>query len=183
MTFDPDLYTITIRKETDDGETCYVGTVAEFRNVSVYEDTHEAALAAIRDVLTTIAKMAEETGQPLPAPQAESGESPSGRITLRMPRSLHAKVIRRAEQDDTSANQVINIAVAEYLSTIDTAQRAVEIIRSAAMKPATTIVLQKEITSFSVEEEAWHGKPNVHVRAPSRTSLRSFGYQREWKPS
>lgn len=185
MTFDPDIYTITIRKETVDGETCYVGSVAEFQNVSAYEDTYDAALAIIRDVLTTIAMVAKEKGQQLPAPRTESDEIPSGRITLRMPRSLHAKVIRRAEVDETSANQIINIAVAEYLSQISTAEKATEIIRNAVEMNIATIHVTRHDTYLPDVEEAgaWYGKPHVKMRAPSRVAIGNFDYQRNWNAS
>ena len=38
MKFDPETYLITIRKEEIDDEILYVGRVAEFPNISVYEE-------------------------------------------------------------------------------------------------------------------------------------------------
>lgn len=185
MKFDPDIYSITIRKEAADGETCYVGSVAEFQNVSAYEDTYEAALATIRDVLTTIAMVAKEKGQQLPSPRTETDEIPSGRITLRMPRSLHAKVIKRAEVDETSANQIINIAVAEYLSQLSTAEKATEIMRNAAEKSIATIhVIRRDTYASDVEAVGiWQGQTHIKRRPPSSATMGSFDYQRNWNAS
>ncbi len=185
MKFDPDIYTITIRKEAVDGETCYVGSVAEFQNVSAYEDTYDAALATIRDVLTTIAMVAKETGQQLPVPRTETDDVPSGRITLRMPRSLHAKVIKRAEVDETSANQIINIAVAEYLSQLSTAEKATEIMRNAAEKNIATIHVIRRATYASDMAAVghWQGKIHTKIHLPSPATTGISDYQRIWKAS
>jgi RNA polymerase sigma-B factor len=48
--------------------------------------------------------------------QQESGRSsPSGRLLLRMPRSLHAELARAAEQEGTSLNQFITGALASTI--------------------------------------------------------------------
>jgi len=122
MSFDPDVYTITIRKENIDDEVYFVGRVAEFPNISAFENSHEEALEIIRGSLTTVARHAQETGRPLPQPEPANEEA-SGRITLRMPKGTHAKVNQRALFDDTSATQLINTAIACYLgeaSALDT---------------------------------------------------------------
>ena len=47
MKFDPESYSITIRKEEIDNEILYVGRVAEFPNISVYEENFETARAGV----------------------------------------------------------------------------------------------------------------------------------------
>lgn len=124
MTFDPDIYTITIRKEDVDGDIYYVGRVAEFLNVTAYESTFEDALTVIRSALREIASRAVETGKALPRPLSECACEPSGRMTLRMPRSLHARLNAQTQIDEMSANQLVNLAVAEYLAGFGVAQMA-----------------------------------------------------------
>lgn len=180
MSFDPDLYTITIRKEIVDGEVCYVGKVAEFQNVSAYEDTYDAALTTIRDVLTTIAIIADKKKQSLPAPMANEVETPSGRITLRMPRSLHAKVLRRAEYDEVSANQVINTAITEYITGVDVASKVADVMRQATeaqIDAMTTYVTQSDSLTFSMPEPNWWqyggAVKSAHFAGSDRAILRS----------
>lgn len=102
MNFDPDIYTITIRKEMVDGDVYYVGRVAEFINVTVYEESYGAALAIIRNSLCEIATQAAEAGRPLPSPIAECCSEPSGRLTLRISRALHARLNAQVLADDIS---------------------------------------------------------------------------------
>lgn len=56
MKFDPESYSITIRKEEIDNEILYVGRVAEFPNISVYEEDFETARNLIIDAIQTLKK-------------------------------------------------------------------------------------------------------------------------------
>ena len=125
MKFDPESYTITIRKEEDDGEILYVGRVAEFPNISAFEETFEAAHALVLDSIQTLKKIADETKVELPLPYpAPSGEF-SGRVTFRLPKSLHAKISRIAAQEDISVNLYLVAAVAYYAGEADGVSKVV----------------------------------------------------------
>ena len=66
MRFDPEAYSITIRKEEIDDEILYVGRVAEFPNISVYEEDFETARNLVIDAIQTLKKIADETHTDLP---------------------------------------------------------------------------------------------------------------------
>jgi hypothetical protein len=68
MKFDPEAYTITIRKEEIDDEILYVGRVAEFPNISVYEEDFETARNLIIDAIRTLKKIADQNQTELPPP-------------------------------------------------------------------------------------------------------------------
>ena len=68
MKFDPESYSITIRKEEIDNEILYVGRVAEFPNISVYEEDFETARNLIIDAIQTLKKIADETHKDFPPP-------------------------------------------------------------------------------------------------------------------
>lgn len=68
MKFDPEAYTITIRKEEIDGEILYVGRVAEFPNISVYEEDFETARHLVIDAIQTLKKIADQNHTELPLP-------------------------------------------------------------------------------------------------------------------
>ncbi|MFA5826086.1 MAG: toxin-antitoxin system HicB family antitoxin [Gallionellaceae bacterium] len=125
MKFDPESYTITIRKEADDGEILYVGRVAEFPNISAFTETFEAAHALVLDSIQTLKKIAEETGAEFPLPYPVLSDEFSGRVTLRISKSLHAKVSRLAAQEDISVNQYLVTAIASYTGEADGIARVV----------------------------------------------------------
>ena len=63
MKFDPEAYSITIRKEEIDDEILYVGRVAEFPNISVYEEDFATARNLVIDAIQTLKKIADENHQ------------------------------------------------------------------------------------------------------------------------
>ena len=68
MRFDPEAYSITIRKEEIDDEILYVGRVAEFPNISVYEEDFVTARNLVIDAIQTLKKIADETHKDFPSP-------------------------------------------------------------------------------------------------------------------
>lgn len=156
MNFDPDVYTITIRKETVDGDVYYVGRVAEFMNVTAYEDSYEDALAIVRNSLCEIAAQAAEAGRQLPLPMAESCSEPSGRLTLRMPRALHARLNAQSLTDDVSANQLVNLAISEYLT-------------GSAIVEMATSKITSVIDESMVQLRGLHGSFNSAILSASKT--------------
>jgi predicted HicB family RNase H-like nuclease len=115
MKFDAESYSISIRKEEDDdGEIFYVGRVAEFPNISAFTETFEEAHELVIDSIQTLKKIAVEKDVAFPAPYPTLSDEFSGRITLRLPKSLHAKISKIAYQEDISVNQYLVTAVAYY---------------------------------------------------------------------
>ena len=114
MIFDPDSYTITIRKESVDGDSLYVGRVAEFTNISAYEETYEETREILLDAIRTLKIMADEQGVSFPLPNPVFSEEYSGRPSLRLPKSLHARAVRLAQEEGVSLNTYLVTAVAMY---------------------------------------------------------------------
>ncbi len=68
MKFDAEAYSITIRKEEIDDEILYVGRVAEFPNISVYEEDFETTRNLVIDAIQTLKKIADEMHTDFPHP-------------------------------------------------------------------------------------------------------------------
>lgn len=147
MKFDPEAYTISIRKEEHYGEVLYVGRVTEFPNISSFEETFEEARSLIIDSINTLKKIADETQVEFPIPYPAPSDEFSGRVTLRLPKSLHAKVSKFAEQDDVSVNQYLVTAIASYVGETDGISKVVsaatvsfgQIINHAISTAVTTV--------------------------------------------
>ena len=112
MIFDPEAYTITIRKEIIDGENCFVGKVAEIPTISAYEDSYQEAREIVLDAITVFKEMADEERSNFPPPFPRITSEYNGRITVRLTKSLHAKVAYIADLEGVSINQYILSAVA-----------------------------------------------------------------------
>ncbi len=105
---DAELYTISIRKEYIGKDTLYVARVAELPDVEEYADTYEEAYSLVRDTIEISNKLCLENNIPFPEPRGnQKKDSMSGRVTLRMPKSLHFYLSEEASNEDVSLNQYI----------------------------------------------------------------------------
>jgi predicted RNase H-like HicB family nuclease len=105
---DAELYTISVRKESIENEIFYVARVVEFPDLEEFGDTFlEARELAIESIETSYDLCIKENIHfPLPA-DLDLLANVSGRITLRMPKSLHAKLASEALKEDISLNQYL----------------------------------------------------------------------------
>lgn len=141
MTFDPEAYTIIIRKEELDGEVLYVGRVAEFPNISSYESDFESARKLVLEAIESLKKIADEKHIEFPLPNPTPEAEYNGRVTLRLPKTLHAKVARLADQENVSLNSYLVTAIASYAGAQDGIGRVVSnafnVFRAAAKMALT----------------------------------------------
>jgi antitoxin HicB len=75
--------------------------------------TPEQAVANGLDALSSWIRTAREFGDPVPAPG--SGGAASGKFSLRAPKSLHAKLAKRAQTEGVSMNALAVTLLAEGL--------------------------------------------------------------------
>lgn len=89
----------------------YVATFEAFPGIScLAPDPRQAASEAL-DLLDEVITDMIADGEPLPPPDKVT--FPSGRITLRLPRSLHRTLTHLAEQEGVSLNTLILTSLAE----------------------------------------------------------------------
>lgn len=181
MNFDPDSYTITIRKENVDGDLLYVGRVAEFQNITAYEETFEEAREILLDAITTLKKLAEEEGAAFPSPNVSLSDEYSGRPSLRLPKSLHAKAAILAEEEGVSLNTYLVCAIATYTGEAHGLSKATkEIAKSVraviyiAAKTATQFMSPSISESNFLPSNLWQKLPNTTLNPlmlPKKTRL------------
>ncbi len=78
--------------------------------------TVEEAIADAKINLQVILDFYKEEGIPIPIPNHQTNRAEySGKISLRIPRSLHKEVARFAEKDGVSINCILTTAIANYI--------------------------------------------------------------------
>ena len=117
MKFDSADYNIVIQKSNVDGETLFSARVKELPDVEVFEASAEAAYASALEAITALAGLAEEMGHQFPAPIKATDDEYSGRVTLRMPKSLHKKIAEVADVEAVSLNHYIVSVLASAAAT------------------------------------------------------------------
>jgi len=101
---DPTKYTITVRKGLFDDEECFEARVAELPDVAEYADSFDEAYALAIDTIETTAAIFEQQGKTMPLPFVPADDY-SGRVTLRLPKSLHRALAKAANSEGVSLNQ------------------------------------------------------------------------------
>jgi predicted HicB family RNase H-like nuclease len=101
---DASKYTITVRKDVFDGEECFEARIAEFPDICEYGDSFDEAYNLAIDSIETSALLLQEQGKSIPTPIIPA-DNYSGRVTLRLPKSLHRALVHAADNEGISLNQ------------------------------------------------------------------------------
>ena len=130
--------------------------ILEFPGCIATGDTEIEALASLKDVALSWLEVTLAKGQVIPEP-IEKMEF-SGKLVLRLPKSLHKKASRAAERDGISLNQFIVSSLAQQVGA-----------RSVAAPPkfAHQIVLMSQ--SFTVSNDDLPGEALTPIGAAQTT--------------
>lgn len=107
---DPEMYRVEIAKITaEDGSTLFHAKVKEFPHVETFGDSFDEAYRLALDSISSLIELANEMGKEFPLPQesqrpVQEESEYSGRVTLRMPKRMHAVLARHAEDEGVSLN-------------------------------------------------------------------------------
>jgi predicted HicB family RNase H-like nuclease len=96
-------YTFIVNHIHDESGSYYYGKVAELDGCQSTADTAVELIKNLEDVKRDHLEIRLEFGDPIPEPK----EMPSGNIMLRMPKTLHWKLVGEAEREGISLNQYI----------------------------------------------------------------------------
>lgn len=94
-------YTVVINKVKEGDKPYYYGKIAELDGCQTTADTVEELLKELDEVKRDYIEIKLEYGDPIPEPN----EMPSGKIVLRMPKTLHWRLAGEAKQEGVSLNQ------------------------------------------------------------------------------
>lgn len=99
------------------GDGTYFAEILEFPGCFAEGQNPDEAYKNLEAVAESWIEAAQEQGQEIPEPFATHDFS--GRIALRIPRSIHKQAARFAEMDDTSLNQFFLAAIAARVGAED----------------------------------------------------------------
>lgn len=133
---DASNYNITVRKGFFDGEICYEARVAELPDVAEYADSFEEAYALAIDTIETTAEIFAAQGKPMPAPMVPVDEY-SGRVTLRLAKSLHRSLAEAADKEGVSLNQHLTNILNYYAGYAQAAEEQDSYLMWQAMSEST----------------------------------------------
>jgi antitoxin HicB len=106
-------YTIGLVQEEDGS---YFAEVVELNGCFAAGDDPSDAVEMLRGSFDIWIEETVERGRPIPGP---ASNGPSGRMLLRLPRTLHVRIARAAARDGVSVNTFVTAAVAERMGALD----------------------------------------------------------------
>jgi hypothetical protein len=109
-------YTVSVRLETIEGEQYYVGRVEELVDVEEYADSWNEARELVLDTIRTTQSVFADEGRAFPAPKTFEATEVSGRVTLRLRKSTHAKAIMCAQSENVSLNSYLSSLIEGQVS-------------------------------------------------------------------
>jgi len=115
--------------------------ILEFPGCFAEGATPDEAIQNLKRAAASWVEAAREQGQEIPEPLVTHGYS--GKINLRLPRSIHKQAARFAQKEDVSLNQFFTSAIAARVGAEDLYNRLIERIENRITQQATTITLQQ----------------------------------------
>lgn len=104
MMTNSDRYAVKVVWSEDD--EAFLATVPDLPGCSAVGDTREEALAEVADAIDAWIEATQAAGNRVPMPTvARSEDTFSGKVLIRMPRSLHALLAQQADDEGVSLNQ------------------------------------------------------------------------------
>jgi antitoxin HicB len=140
----PDRYSRSVAWSSED--SCFVALCPEFPDLSGVGETRAEAEAALDEALAVAIELAHEESWTLPEPHTISEFS--GQFRVRLPRSLHARLSRRAELEDVSLNTLVATMLGEQLGSLNTYARMEEAL-CAVRDQARSAVLALQSAAWS----------------------------------
>ncbi|MBN1889611.1 MAG: type II toxin-antitoxin system HicB family antitoxin [Thermoflexales bacterium] len=104
-------YHIEVVYDDSGEEPGWFASVAELQGCMTQADTFEELGEAVKSAMRSWIEVALEENIPIPEPYVD--EEYSGKFVVRMPRSLHRQLAKRAERENTSLNQLVLALLAE----------------------------------------------------------------------
>lgn len=106
-------YHINLVQDGEENGGKWVAAAEELPDCASRADTAEEAIAGLKGAMATWIAAALKEGRDIPEPRSEV--TPSGRLLLRMPRTLHAALTKAAERENVSLNQFITDSLASVV--------------------------------------------------------------------
>jgi predicted RNase H-like HicB family nuclease len=145
-----DRYPVEIFYSDDDGG--FIAIAKDLPGCSAFGKTQAEAATELRYAIDAWLAAARAAGNPIPLPSrpVEEVELPSGKILLRVPRTLHASLIECAKNESVSLNQhlvsVLSASVA--MTLLQTAQR----VAASTQGAQYTAAMQGGLSITSTQE-------------------------------
>ncbi len=107
-------YSQSVAWSSEDG--MYVASCPELNNLMALSDTEENAVKELKVAIDLVLQDMHDAGESIPEPQTYSLHS--GQFRVRIPRTLHSRLVLQAQRERVSLNSLVNMFLAEASSQL-----------------------------------------------------------------
>ena len=110
-----DLIKYSIQIQWSDEDDCFIATSEELPHVSAFGDTYDEAVKEFQEAMSVHLEVLGEENQPEPL----TLESYSGQFRVRLPRSLHRRLVMMAKRENVSLNTLVIKLLSESTTAVE----------------------------------------------------------------
>jgi predicted RNase H-like HicB family nuclease len=140
-------FKVALLSEEDGGG--YLIEVPDLPGCMTDGDTPEEAVQKLESAIDLWIETARENGKKIPEPKYYDSSDPSGKFTARIPKQLHKDLIRCAEEQGMSINQLVSFYIAKGVYSGDVAKTS----KRPASKKAITFT--ETVTTIALSDESF----------------------------
>jgi len=105
----------SIQIQWSDEDDCFIATSEELPHVSAFGDTYDEAVKEFQEAMSVHLEVLGEENQPEPL----TLESYSGQFRVRLPRSLHRRLVMMARRESVSLNTLVIKLLSESTTIVE----------------------------------------------------------------
>lgn len=160
-------YSLVVQWSEEDGG--YIATIPELTGLSAFGVTKEESLRELEVAKKVYLEVFKEDGCPLPEP--DTLNSFSGQIRLRLPKSLHASLSRKAKMEGVSLNTYMNHLLSER-NMAHRIERKIENLEEDIQNLSN----QQSVTYYIIDEGGSRDQITVTASEPVYQKFESIEY-------
>jgi predicted RNase H-like HicB family nuclease len=124
-----------------DEDEGFIAVARDLPGCSAFGETRLEALDELEHAIAAWISAATAAGNPVPAPSLRQAEpTHSGKLLLRLPKTLHSKLARQAEEEEVSLNQYVVCLLAEHSSAHAVGKAVVQAVGQWVLQGAAGVV-------------------------------------------
>jgi predicted RNase H-like HicB family nuclease len=157
-----------------DEDEGFIALASDLPGCSAFGETRADAANEIQDAICAWIEAAEKAGNPIPEPSKRGADSlPSGKILLRLPRTLHGQLVEQAQREGTSLNQFLLYVITSNTSAQLVASAVTDKLMAAASSTnlnTMTSLVGRGLTTLAAANMSAH-----NVGAAMTEQIKIFG--------
>jgi predicted HicB family RNase H-like nuclease len=148
-----------------DADDAFIATCNDLEGVSGYGDSPGAALSEAKVAVSLL--LEEYAAQKVSPPPAQEYVEHSGQFRVRLPKSLHARLVARADDEETSLNSLVLTYVAQGLGDSEGRDESCRVLieEMSCLRSDFALSMLVAVGGTSVANSSYHDRNHLGDRS------------------